>query len=228
MRTMRLSASATPTMPRPMPNASACSGSTTYISASPNQTRPSTAAARTTTDVSDAATAAPATGPLTARAAPGPSAHHREGALDVAGEPRAPRPVVRVGGELRLVDGRQPRRHAFLDLVERGAGRHFLPHRGHHVVHVGAEGAEPVAPDHGAVPHDDVREVELGQPVERAHPVLRIAVAHVGRPADDGVARDDDLLLRQVDEHVALGVRAPQVQEMDLAVAPVELHRLLE
>src|SRR2546427_10762403 len=35
-------------------------------------------------------------------------------------------------------------------------------------------------------------------------------------------------LFRSVDEHVPLGVRPPEVEEVDLAVAPVELHRLLE
>ncbi len=61
-----------------------------------------------------------------------------------------------------------------------------------------------------------------------ADPVLRVAVAHEGRPADDGVARDDDLFLRQVDEHIPLGVGAPEVEEVDLPVAAVELHRPLE
>src|SRR2546425_6557408 len=32
----------------------------------------------------------------------------------------------------------------------------------------------------------------------------------------------------KVDEHVTLGVGAAEVEEMDLAVAPVKLHRLLE
>jgi hypothetical protein len=73
-----------------------------------------------------------------------------------------------------------------------------------------------------------VGEVELGESIERPRPILGIAVAHVRRPADHRVAGDHDLLLRQIDEHVALGVSAPEMQQVNLAVATVELHRLLE
>ena len=47
------------------------------------------------------------------------SAHHRVRTLDVAGEPRAPRPVVTVGRERLLVRRGQPRRSPLFDLVER-------------------------------------------------------------------------------------------------------------
>jgi hypothetical protein len=42
------------------------------------------------------------------------------------------------------------------------------------------------------------------------------------------VAGEHDLLLRQVDQHVALGVGTPEIEELDLAVAPVQCHRPLE
>ena len=76
--------------------------------------------------------------------------------------------------------------------------------------------------------HDDMGEVELGEAVEGRRPVLGVAVAHEGCPADHGVPGDHHLLPRQVDEHVALGVGAPQMEELDLAVTPVELQRPLE
>ena len=97
-----------------------------------------------------------------------------------------------------------------------------------HVVDVAPKGAEPLPARHVAVAHDDVGEVELREVVERAGPVFGIAVTHVGCPADHRVTGDHDLLFREIDEHVALGVSAAEMQQVDLAVAPVELHRLLE
>src|SRR5436309_1557587 len=155
-------------------------------------------------------------------------AHHRVGALDVGAETLAPGAIVTVEGKGLLVDDGEPFGHAPLGFLERGARGDLGAHGVDHVVDVAPEGLEPVAAGDVTVAHDDVREVELSEAVERRYPVLRIAVAHKGRPADDGVARDDDLLPRQVDEHVPLGVRPPEVEEVDLAVAPVELHRLLE
>src|SRR6266545_6877382 len=160
-----------------------------------------------------------------ARSRAGASADHRVGAFDVAQEARAPGPVVAVRGERTLVRGREPVRDAALDLFERGAAGGFLADGLDHVVDVAAEGAEPVAARRLAVAHDDVGEVELGQAIQRRHPVLGIAVAHEGRPADDGVARDNHLFFREIDEHIALGVGPAEVEQMDLAVAPVELHR---
>src|SRR5207247_4987111 len=150
------------------------------------------------------------------------SADHRVGALDIAQQARAPGPVVAVGGERFFVRGGEPLRYAALGLFERGTPGGLLADGLDHVVDVAAEGAEPVAARGLAVAHDDVGEVQLGQPVERRHPVLGVAVAHEGRPADDGVAGDDHLFLGQVHEDVALGVRPPEVEEMDLAVTPVE------
>src|SRR5438034_624412 len=155
-------------------------------------------------------------------------AHHRVGALDVGAETLAPGAIVTVEGKGLLVDKGEPFGHALLGFLERGARGDLGAHGVDHVVDVAPEGLEPVAAGDVTVAHDDVGEVELSEAVERRDPVLRLAVAHKGRPADDGVARDDDLLPRQVDEHVPLGVRPPEVEEVDLAVAPVELHRLLE
>src|SRR3989442_1015016 len=155
-------------------------------------------------------------------------AHHRVGALDVGAETLAPGAIVTVEGKGLLVHEGEPFGHALLGFLERGARGDLGAHGVDHVVDVAPEGLEPVAAGDVTVAHDDVREVELSEAVERRYPVLRIAVANKGRPADDGVARDDDLLPRQVDEPVPLGVRPPEVEEVDLAVAPVELHRLLE
>src|SRR5216117_4013888 len=155
-------------------------------------------------------------------------AHHRVGALDVGAETLAPGAIVTVEGKGLLVDEGEPFGHALLGFLERGARGDLGAHGVDHVVDVAPEGLEPVAAGDVTVAHDDVGEVELSEAVERRDPVLQIAVAHKGRPADDGVARDDDLLPRQVNEHVPLGVRPPEVEEVDLAVAPVELHRLLE
>src|SRR5439155_1020846 len=105
---------------------------------------------------------------------------------------------------------------ALLDFLERGAGGGLVTHGPNHVVDVAPERAQPVPAGHIAVAHDHGGEVELGEAIERGRPVLRIAVAHEGRPADDGVARDDDLLPRQVDEHVNIGVGPAEDEEMDL------------
>jgi hypothetical protein len=51
MRTMRLTDSTTPTHGSPMPNAAACSGITTWISASPSHANPSTVPEQTMTEV---------------------------------------------------------------------------------------------------------------------------------------------------------------------------------
>ena len=75
---------------------------------------------------------------------------------------------------------------------------------------------------------DHAVEVELLEAAERLRPVLRIAVAHEGSPADDGVPGHHHLLLREVDEHVALGVGASEEEEMDLAVPLEDPHRPLE
>src|SRR2546425_13108614 len=133
-----------------------------------------------------------------------------------------------VRGERLLVSRGELRGDALLDLVERGAGGRLLAHSLDHVVDVAPERAEPLATGDIAVAHDDVREIELGEPVERRRPLLRVAVAHEGRPADHRVPGGDGLLPRQIDEHVAGRVSPPEMQQMDLAVAPVELHRLLE
>src|SRR4029453_3753781 len=111
-----------------------------------------------------------------------PSAHHCKGSFDVGGEARAPGGVRPLDGERLFVRGGEPRGDAGLGLVQRGAARRLLAHRAHHVVHVAAEGLEPVAPRRLAVAHDETREVELGEAAERAHPVLGVAVAHERRP----------------------------------------------
>src|SRR5437867_3822960 len=152
-----------------------------------------------------------------ARSRPGlpPLTHHRERALDVGQHARAPRPIVAVRGERLLVSRGELRGDALLDLVERGAGGRLLAHSLDHVVDVAPERAEPLATGDIAVAHDDVREIELGEPVERRRPLLRVAVAHEGRPADHRVPGDDDLLPREIDEHVAGRVSPPEMQQMD-------------
>src|SRR5207249_11608510 len=107
-------------------------------------------------------------------------AHHRVGALDVGAETLAPGAIVTVEGKGLLVHEGEPFGHALLGFLERGARGDLGAHGVDHVVDVGPEGLEPVAAGDVTVAHDDVREVELSEAVERRYPVLRIAVAHKG------------------------------------------------
>ncbi len=65
--------------------------------------------------------------------------------------------------------------------------------------------------------------------VERLRPVGEVGVARVGRRVVlDEVAREQDLLLRQPDHGVALGVAASQLHDLDLQLAEPQRQPLLE
>src|SRR5437899_13009541 len=73
-----------------------------------------------------------------------------------------------------------------------------------------------------AVAGDDVREVELLERRERLHPILRVPVADERHPANNGVAGHEHFLLRQVDEDIAVGVRATDDVKLDLTTTLAE------
>ena len=78
---------------------------------------------------------------------------------------------------------------------------------------------------HFPVPGDDAVEVVLLQRIQSLDPVLRIAVVHERHPVDQRIAGRDDLLAGQIDEHVAVGVAATQLQDLDVAASLGERDR---
>ena len=112
--------------------------------------------------------------------------------------------------------------------VEAGAVGVGLFHRRDQIFEIATEECQMLLRHHAAVAGNDVREIEFIERVERAHPVLRITVVHERHPVDQRVAGRHHFFLRQVNEHVAVGMAAPEQQDLDFAVAHVQRDRPVE
>src|SRR5207249_8070178 len=97
-------------------------------------------------------------------------------------------------------------------LVGRG-----LLHRGDEIDEVSAEKRDMALGQYLAVTGDDRCEVELLERRQGVDPVFGVAVVHERHPVDQRVAGGYDLLLRQVDEQIAVGLGAPKYVQLDLA-----------
>ena len=71
-------------------------------------------------------------------------------------------------------------------------------------------------------------EVQLLQLIERGHPLVELSVAHIGRTVLHQVTRASNLLVRKVDDRVAVGVAAAEEQELHLAPAEIDDFLVLE
>src|SRR5712672_894450 len=128
----------------------------------------------------------------------------------------------RVLGHRLLVLRRELLLGLSLDFLQPRAARRAFFYRGDELGQIAAEESEMLLRHHAAVAGDEAVEVVLLQRVQGLHPVLGITIVEKRHPVDQRVAGRDQLFLRQVDEYVAVGVGAPEHEDLDLAPAFVQ------
>src|SRR5579859_1903229 len=101
-----------------------------------------------------------------------------------------------------------------LGVLERSSARISLSGLIHQIAEILFPQLEFLFPVHDvAVSPDHLIEVEFFGGIQGLNPVIGVAVAHVGSPAVQSVARDENFLVRKENEHVAIGVRIPQPEK---------------